>query len=193
MAENKYAAAPNSCELDKTINGAWAIQIKPVGSAPDQYRYLRGVSSINVVVTGNTVDASDIDSGGWDSNIKTTRSLAINVDGTYIQVAELGILDKTVELLKISGEELGADGKIDARVWRTDIDEGWEGTFNNVFTPNTGARGDLRNYSAAMTNSCAPTRIHSVLDGAHAEESIPVEDADIRAILDPDPVGDGGE
>ena len=184
-----FAKAPNSCELGKIINGNWALQIKPVGADPSEYRFVRGASSINAVVTGNTVDSSDIDSGGWDSTLKTSRSLAINIEGSYIEVPELGIIDPTLELLKISGEELGTDGKIDARVWRTDVDEGWEGTFNNVFTPNTGARTDLRSYTSALTNSCAPTRIHSVEAGSETAESVPLEEGYVEGILTPSVAG----
>ena len=186
-----FAKAPNSCELGKIINGNWALQIKPVGADPSEYRFVRGASSINAVVTGNTVDSSDIDSGGWDSTLKTSRSLAINIEGSYIEVPELGIIDPTLELLKISGEELGTDGKIDARVWRTDVDEGWEGTFNNVFTPNTGARTDLRSYTSALTNSCAPTRIHSVEAGAETEASVAIEDDYVKGVLAPSGAGSG--
>ena len=193
-----FAKAPNSCELGKIINGNWALQIKPVGADPSEYRFVRGASSINAVVTGNTVDSSDIDSGGWDSTLKTSRSLAINIEGSYIEVPELGIIDPTLELLKISGEELGTDGKIDARVWRTDVDEGWEGTFNNVFTPNTGARTDLRSYTSALTNSCAPTRIHSIEVGSETTASVPLEAGYVEGILTPsvaggDTGGDDGE
>lgn len=181
----KFASAPNSCEIDKQINAAWAMQIKPVGADPSEYRYVRGLSSLSVAVAGNSVDASDLDSGDWDSQLKTTRSLTITAEGQYVYNPDLGILDPVIELLKISGEEIGARGKIDVRVWRTDADEGWETTANNDFASNSGARGELRTYTSTLGNSCAPTRIHSVKEGEHTKASVPIEAAEIDKILQP--------
>lgn len=191
MATN-FAAAPNSCELDKQINGSWAVQIKPVGADPSEYKFVRGLSSVNANVTTNSVDASDIDSGSWNSELKTTRTLTVTLEGQYIQIGGQ-VVDNVTELLRYSGQEVGALGRIDARVWRTDVDEGWEATFNNVWADNTGARGDLRTYTATLGSSCEPTRIHSIEVGAEKAESEVIDPAGIQAILTPSGAGGGSE
>ena len=56
-----------------------------------------------------------------------------------------------------------------------------------MFTPNTGARADLRSYTSALTNSCAPTRIHSVEAGSETTASVPLEAGYVEGILTPTP------
>ena len=84
----------------------------------------------------------------------------------------------------MSGGELGADGTVDVRVWRTDIDEGWEVTATNGFTTGGGAN-ELRTFTSTLTSNCAPTRIHSVEEGKGKEESKGVDMAEYLKVLRP--------
>lgn len=185
MAAKKYAAAPNSCELNKQLNGNWAAQIKPHGAAPTEYKFLRGLTSVNVNVETSTVDSSDIDSGEWTSEEKTGRSLTLNLEGQYARKGDLPLLTEDQVLLKLSGEEVGQYGKVDFRVWRTDIDEGWEGTATNSFSSGSGGKSDLRTFTSDLKASCAPWRIHSVEEGKATEASVLVDEEELLATLAP--------
>ncbi|MDO5032052.1 MAG: hypothetical protein Q4E25_05335 [Corynebacterium sp.] len=62
----------------------------------------------------------------------------------------LPVLEKSQELLKVSGEEIGARGSVDVRVWRTDVEEGMGLTATNKFST-AGGREDLRTFTATLT------------------------------------------
>lgn len=185
MANTKFATAPNSCELNKQLNRGWALQVKPVGADSSEYKFVRGVTSLSPNIETQTVDASDIDSNGWTSEEKTSRSLTVSVEGQFARKGDLDLLTEDQQLLKATGEELGADGKVDFRVWRTDIDEGWEGTATNSFTSGSGGANDLRTFTSDLKSSCEPTRIHSVKKGAERKESEPVDVEELLKIIHP--------
>lgn len=180
-----YAKAPNSCELNKQLNRGWVMQVKPAGAAPTEYKFVRGLTSLNVVVETSTVDTSDLDSDGWTSEMKSSRSLTITADGQYARQGDTDVLTPDLRLLRATGEELGGNGLIDARVWRADSDEGWEGTFNNSFAPSGGDANALRTFTATLKASCAPTRIHSVLEGAATAASVPLTAEELLALISP--------
>lgn len=185
MANTKFATAPNSCELNKQLNRNWALQVKPVGADPAEYKFVRGVTSLSPNIETSTVDASDIDSNGWTSEEKTSRSLTVSVEGQFARKGDLDLLTEDQQLLKMTGEELGADGKVDFRVWRTDIDEGWEGTATNSFTSGSGGANDLRTFTSDLKSSCEPTRIHSVAKGSERKESEPVDVEELLSVIHP--------
>lgn len=112
MANTKFATAPNSCELNKQLNRGWALQVKPVGADAAEYKFVRGVTSLSPNIETQTVDASDIDSNGWTSEEKTSRSLTVSVEGQFARKGDLDLLTEDQQLLKATGEELGADGKV---------------------------------------------------------------------------------
>lgn len=185
MANNKFATAPNSCELNKQLNRNCALQVKPVGADPAEYKFVRGVTSLSMNIETSTVDASDIDSNGWTSEEKVSRSLTVSVEGQFARKGDLDLLTEDQQLLKMTGEELGADGKVDFRVWRTDIDEGWEGTATNSFTSGSGGANDLRTFTSDLKSSCEPTRIHSVVKGGERKESEPVDVDELLSVIHP--------
>lgn len=185
MANTKFATAPNSCELNKQLNRNWALQVKPVGADPAEYKFVRGVTSLSPNIETSTVDASDIDSNGWTSEEKTSRSLTVSVEGQFARKGDLDLLTEDQQLLKMTGEELGADGKVDFRTWRTDIDEGWEGTATNSFTSGSGGANDLRTFTSDLKSSCEPTRIHSVAKGSERKESEPVDVEELLSVIHP--------
>lgn len=178
-----FAKAPNSCELNKQLNRGWVAQVKPKGTGPENWRFVRGATTINPVVTTNGVDATDLDSDGWESEIDTSRSLDIEITHQYVRQGDTDVLSPDQELLRYTGESLGAEGQLDVRVWRTDTDEGWEATFNNRYAPAGGAANGIREATANLKSSCAPTRIHSVEEGAERQDSVPFTDEELRARL----------
>lgn len=180
-----FAKAPNSCELNKLLNRNWSVQIKPVGTDPANYKFVRGLTSVSVSTEKNAVDASDNDSEGWQAQEATSRTFKVSLEGQYAQKGQLPLLTEDQLLLKLTGEELGANGKVDVRVWRTDIDEGWESTVTNMFTSGGGAANDLRTFTAELQSVCAPTRIHSVEEGGEREASKPIDEEEAFAILRP--------
>lgn len=178
-----FAKAPNSCELNKQLNRGWVAQVKPKGTGPENWRFVRGATTINPVVTTNGVDATDLDSDGWESEIDTSRSLDIEITHQYVRQGDTDVLSPDQELLRYTGESLGAEGQLDVRVWRTDTDEGWEATFNNRYAPAGGEANGIREATANLKSSCAPTRIHSVEEGAERKASVPFTDEELRARL----------
>lgn len=192
MAATKFASAPNSCELNKQLNRGWALQIKPVGADPSEYKFVRGLTSLSPNIETNEVDATDLDSNGWSSDVKTSRSLTVSAEGQYARKGDLDLLTEDQQLLKITGEEIGADGKVDFRTWRTDVDEGWEGTATNKFTSGSGGANDLRTFTADLKSSCEPTRIHSVEKGAEKKASVPFDEAELKKIIYPAGSTSGG-
>lgn len=185
-----FAKAPNSCELNKQLNRGWVAQVKPKGTGPENWRFVRGATTINPVVTTNGVDATDLDSDGWESEIDTSRSLDIEITHQYVRQGDTDVLSPDQELLRYTGESLGAEGQLDVRVWRTDTDEGWEATFNNRYAPAGGEANGIREATANLKSSCAPTRIHSVEEGAERQDSVPFTDEELRARLRITPVAD---
>lgn len=191
-----FAKMPSSCELRDTVGRDWAVQIKPVGAAPDEYRFVPGIQTTNANITTAGVDSTTIDSNGWTSETKTSRTLTIPINGKFVSIDGLNAIDLSQRLLQITGEEIGGTGSIDARIWRTDVDEGWEGNFNVGWATGDGDATGLRTFTATLTASCAPTRIHSVEEGAINAESVPMTDEEVLAILEPGsvpPAGDGGD
>lgn len=181
----KFAKAPNSCELNKLLNRNWSVQIKPVGTDASNYLFIRGLTSVNVSTEKGSVDATDIDSGGWQAEEATSRTFKISLEGQYAQKGGLPLLTESQRLLKLTGEEVGANGKLDVRVWRTDIDEGWESTVTNMFTTSPGEANNLRTFTSELQSVCAPTRIHSVEAGKEREDSSLVDEDEVYAILKP--------
>lgn len=179
----KFAKAPNSCELNKMLNRGWVAQVKPKGTGPENYRFVRGATTINPVVSKNSVDATDLDSDGWESELGTSRSLDVEIVHQYVRQGDTDQLSPGQELLRYTGESLGAEGQLDMRCWRTDVDEGWEATFNNSYAPAGGDANGIREATANLKSSCAPTRIHSVLEGAEREASVPFTDEELKARL----------
>lgn len=188
----KFAKAPNSCELNKMLNRGWVAQVKPKGTGPENYRFVRGATTINPVVTKNSVDATDLDSDGWESETGTSRSLDVEIVHQYVRQGDTDVLSPDQELLRYTGESLGAEEQLDMRCWRTDVDEGWESTFSNNYAPAGGDANGIREATANLKSVCAPTRIHSVLEGAERKASKPFTDEELRARLriTPAPEGD---
>ena len=179
----KFAKAPNSCELHKMLNRGWVAQVKPKGTGPENYRFVRGATSINPVVTKNSVDSTDLDSDGWESETGTSRSLDVEIVHQYVRQGDTDVLSPDQELLRYTGESLGAEGQLDMRCWRTDVDEGWESTFSNNYAPAGGDANGIREATANLKSVCAPTRIHSVEEGAERKESVPFTDEELKARL----------
>jgi len=173
---------PNGCELRDQLGRDWAIQVKPVGSADDAWMYLKGVRDLQVNIETNDTDSTTIDMDGWTGTTKISRSLTITAEGKFVVVEGLAVLEKSQQLLKVTGEEIGSNGTIDVRVWRTDVDEGWEVTATNGFTT-SGGREDLRQFTSTLTSNCAPVRIHSVQEGAATKESVVIDMAEYLGVL----------
>lgn len=182
MAE--FQLMPNGCELRDQLGRDWAIQVKPVGADASEYMFLRGVTDLQVNIETQDTDSTTIDMQGWTGTTKISRSLTITAEGKFVSIDGLPVLEKSQELLYVSGGELGADGTVDVRVWRTDIDEGWEVTATNGFTTGGGAN-ELRTFTSTLTSNCAPTRIHSVEEGKGKEESKVVDMAEYLKVLRP--------
>lgn len=187
----KFAKAPNSCELNKMLNRGWVAQVKPKGTGPENYRFVRGATSINPVVTKNSVDSTDLDSDGWESETGTSRSLDVEIVHQYVRQGDTDVLSPDQELLRYTGESLGAEGQLDMRCWRTDVDEGWESTFSNNYAPAGGDANGIREATANLKSVCAPTRIHSVEEGAERKESVPFTDEELKARLRITPAPEG--
>lgn len=180
----KFQLMPNGCELRDQLGRDWAIQVKPVGADASEYTFLRGVTDLQVNIETQDTDSTTIDMQGWTGTTKISRSLTITAEGKFVAIDGLPVLEKSQELLYVSGGELGADGTIDVRVWRTDIDEGWEVTATNGFTTGGGAN-ELRTFTSTLTSNCAPTRIHSVEEGAFKQESKVVDMEEYLKVLRP--------
>lgn len=193
-----YAKAPNSCELNKATNRGWQVQVKGAGLDAAEYQFVPGRRSTSVIVTTSSTDATDLDSGEWTYEEKTSRSLAVNLGVRYVTRGGADIMHEVQRQLKYAGEEIGANGKLDVRVWRDDIDEGWESTFDVSWTDTDGDATGFREADVVLTSVCAPTRIHSIEDGEHTAESVPLTEEELRTYLSgktgsPSLPEDGGE
>ena len=178
------AKMPNSCELQDTLGRDWAIQVKPVGAGPEEWAFPPGLTSININIETSSVDSSTIDADGWESNTKTGRSLTIAVEGKIV-VRSGFVPDETQRLIKVSGQELGARGTLDVRVWRTDVDEGWEVTANNEYSEGAGDANGLRTFTSNLQSNCQPKRIKSVEDEDTTAASVEVDMDEYLSVLEP--------
>ncbi|APT92889.1 hypothetical protein CPHO_08320 [Corynebacterium phocae] len=179
------AKAPNSCELDKLQNRGWQVQAKPRGAGPEEYKFVQGRTSTTVKVDVNRVDGTDLDSDGWTYEEAVSRALTVSMNLNYVQKGDLPLVTESQRLLKLAGESLGGDNKVDVRVWRTDIDEGWESTFGVMWEDQDGDANGFRSASVTLSSVCAPKRIKSVEEGNEKAASVEVDKAELRKVLDP--------
>ncbi|MDK6565900.1 hypothetical protein QP222_05685 [Corynebacterium pyruviciproducens] len=176
MAVEGIATPPGSCELNKLLSRDWAAQIKPKGAGPSEWIYVRGADTIDVQVETSAVDSSDMESDGWESQMKTSRTLKIQINGKFARVGDSRELEPSQALLRKTGEALGAEGELDVRVWRTDgTNEGWETTATNVYSTPSGDAKSLRTFNSALQSVCAPSRIEPVKAGKTREASVYVD------------------
>lgn len=167
----KFAKMPNSCELVDALGRSWAVQAKPVGTAATEYSFIPGLTKAAPSITTDSADTTTIDADGWKTSGKVTRALTIDMEGIIKVIDGVEAMNKTQALLKFTGEEIDTNGRLDIRIWRTDIDEGWEGTFSNEWSTDEGS--DFRKFTVKANSTCAPHRIHSVLEGATTKDSVP--------------------
>lgn len=184
-----FATMPNSCELRDALGRSWAVQVKPVGADAAEYRFIPGLTSANASVSTTGTDSTTIDANGWTTETKTSRNLTVTLNGNYKVIDGIDVLHEAQNLLKVSGEEIGADGQIDVRIWRTDIDEGWESTFNNAWEGGAGDATGLRAFTATLTSACEPTRIHSVAEGSETTASEELDMVEYLSVLEPTGAG----
>lgn len=181
---DKIQLMPNGCELRDQLGRDWAIQVKPTGSADDKWDFLRGVTNLEVNIETQDTDSTTIDMQGWTGTTKVSRALTITAEGKFVHLDGLNVMEKTQELLYKAGISLGGQGTADVRVWRTDIDEGWEVAGTVGFTTAGGAN-ELRTFTATITSNCAPKPIHSVKDGESKKASNVIDDKEFLAVLNP--------
>ena len=186
----KYAALPNSCNLDSYHNKGWVLQAKPVGADASEYAFVQGLTSLTVTTPGQTADATDLASGHWTYEETVSRTLQISGEAKYSMDGDVEILLPVQRLLKYAGSEVGKFNKVDVRAWRNDIDEGWESTVR-VEWNDTDSGMEFRKAGIELQNTCAPTRIHSVEHGSEREASKPVERDEILKVLSPAGASDG--
>lgn len=180
----KFQLMPNGCELRDQLGRDWAIQVKPVGSDASEWEFLKGVTDLQVNIETQDTDSTTIDMQGWTGTTKISRALTITAEGKFVHLDGLNVMDKSQELLYKAGISLGGLGTADVRVWRTDIDEGWEVTSTVGFTTGGGAN-ELRTFTATMTSNCAPSPIHSVEEGQAKQDSKVIDMDEFLAILTP--------
>lgn len=181
---DKIQLMPNGCELRDQLGRDWAIQVKPTGSADDRWDFLRGVTNLEVNIETQDTDSTTIDMGGWTGTTKVSRALTITAEGKFVHLDGLNVMEKSQELLYKAGISLGGQGTADVRVWRTDVDEGWEVTGTVGFTTAGGAN-DLRTFTATISSNCAPQPIHSVKEGDSKKASNVISDEEFLAVLNP--------
>lgn len=182
----KFQTMPNGCELRDQLGKDWAVQVKPQGAAASEYMFLKGITSFNPSLNTNMTDSTTIDMDGWTGQTPISRDLRVNIEGKYVVISDIATMDKSQELLKVAAEEMVP---VDVRYWRTDVDEGKEATFYVNWSESA---GDLRTFTAELSNNCAPTHIHSVEEGQAQAESVPVADEERTRILTPGGAPAGG-
>lgn len=175
----KFQTMPNGCELRDQLGRDWAVQVKPQGAAASEYKFIKGITSFSPSLTTNMTDSTTIDMDGWTGQTPISRDLRLNIEGKYVVISDIAAMDKSQELLKVAGEEMVP---VDVRYWRTDVDEGKEATFYVNWSESA---GDLRTFTAELSNNCAPTHIHSIKEGQAQAESEVVTDEERTRILAP--------
>lgn len=182
----KFQTMPNGCELRDQLGRDWAVQVKPQGAAASEYMFIKGITSFSPSLTTNMTDSTTIDMDGWTGQTPISRDLRLNIEGKYVVISDIAAMDKSQELLKVAGEEMVP---VDVRYWRTDVDEGKEATFYVNWSESA---GDLRTFTAELSNNCAPTHIHSIAEGRAQAESEVITDEERTRILTPAGAPAGG-
>lgn len=180
---NEFAKAPNSCELNSTLTRGWQVQVKTKGADAAAYKFVLGLTQWSVNVEKNSVDSTDLNSDGWTSETSVGRTLNVSGVTKYPKKGDLPLLNETMLMIMTAGEEIGENEQLDFRMWREDVDQGWEGTFNVKFTENSGDAAALRTANIELKANCAPSRIHSVEIGKEKGESVKVSDAELKLYL----------
>lgn len=170
-----FAVAPSTQGHVSALARNWAVQVDTNYGGPDGdtaswdddeagfvASFLLGLTKIGPTNTPGLVDDSDVNSGGWDSQVATTQAGQIVLEGIYKGPRNTGKLKLPPAILymKKRGMGIGYDNFVHLRYWRTDdIDVAYEiyGPVN--WTDGTEDRRGLYIYTSNVTFSGEPLEI----------------------------------
>lgn len=159
------AQAPFSDDLESTLARDWAVQVDTGTEDEPAWTYVRGLSQFAKQTSLTMQDDSDIDSGGYSSQIPTGQELTFQgegmrkghkAEGTFVE-------DPGQKWLRDHGKRMGAANFVRARCWRTDgVQEGYESRFSVNWEDAAGGREDLDSFSFTMMSRGMPREIAPV-------------------------------
>lgn len=168
-------AKPTKKNLVSTLARDNALQVREVvGGTPGEWTYVRGCTQIAPTFTGEMQDDSDLDGGGFASNIATGQTYAIAVNGLRKGegAGEDFTEDEGQRIIRLAGTQTGFNNVIEGRTWRKDgTGEAYESQFSVEFATEAGDRVALDSWTATLTSRGEPQRIE--IPTSDQGESIP--------------------
>lgn len=157
-----------SSNLASTLARDWAFQVDTTdGSDIPDWVFVRGLSQFAPVVNLVMQDDSDIDNGGYQSQVATAQNLTITAQGkrkgehTAGEFAE----DPGQAFLREKGTQMGWANIAHVRFWRTDgVQEAYETPVSVQFETQAGGNEDLDNFTITMMSRGKPTKIQPQAD-----------------------------
>ncbi|MFE7746871.1 phage tail tube protein [Nocardia sp. NPDC057455] len=153
---------PNSASLFTFRAAEWAVQVNTGTVASPNYEWLRGLSKFEPVNDATMQDDTDIDSGGYGSELVTAQKLNVNAEGLVKgeRSASTVVPDPGVAFLRAKGKNLGYDNIVQLRYWRTDdLPEAYEHFFAVKWSDVGGGNADLQKFTATLSGRGEPTAI----------------------------------
>lgn len=130
----------------------------------DGFKPVRGIQEITPpAVEKNLEDDSDLDSGGWGSQIGTGAEYT--VEGTVKRPRRGGSPDEGQEILRLAGRGVGVDGFVWWRLTSKTDGSGDMGLADASFTEQGGSRTDLTMAEFTLTGRGKLVDVHSKEDG----------------------------
>lgn len=155
-------------QLQATLARDWALQV--IDPKTSKYVFVLGLSKFASKRSATMKDDSDINSGGYKSQIATAMQQTFEGEGMRKGTKAAGaefVQDRGQEILRTVGGKMGLDNVIKARCWRTDgVQEGYESLFSVDWTDKDGGNEDLDSFSFTLMSRGKPTEIMPVTDAA---------------------------
>lgn len=142
-----------------TINalaGVYSVDIATVAS-PNTWLHLYGMNDCNPSFDATTQDNSDMDGGGYGSDVKTMLRIKLSIKANR-KTDTAGVPDPAFVALENARESLGANGNVYVRYARMDgIGKGHQFLASVVMDPSKTGVPDLDEWSITLSSQGAPS------------------------------------
>lgn len=145
--------------LASALGRDWRLEIL---TAPNTWTQVRGLSSVGPIFEGSEEDDSDIDSGGFASQIVTGLAFRIEGSGKRKGETTAGFVDDAGQnFLRRKGRKTGVDNTVTARIFRRDeLPDAYEADTTVKWTDNApGSTNALQEFSFTLSGRGAPRDI----------------------------------
>lgn len=161
-------AMPDSSNLSTARAADWAVQVNTGTPTTPEWEWVNGISKFDPSNDPTMQDDTDINSGGWKSQLVTAQSLDVAMEGLLKGLRdETGVVasDPGLNFIREKGQQVGEDNIVELRAWRTDdVPTAWRHRFAAGFKDVGGGNEELQKWTCDLRGRGAPTVITKPLD-----------------------------